>query len=69
MYKRLMFTVQVAHKMLGAFGQTQQSLDADDLTGGGRHGLIFLRKQAQVAQMFIGILHGQTPLCTFVLLH
>ena len=60
MYKRLMLTVQVAHKMLGAFGQAQQGLDADGLTGGSRYGLIFLRKQAQIAQMFIGILHGQS---------
>ena len=31
MYKRLMLTVQITHKMLGALGQAQQRLNADDL--------------------------------------
>ena len=65
MYKRLMLTVQITHKMLGALGQAQQRLNADDLAGGCGHRLVFLGKQAQIAQMFIRILHGQAPSCTF----
>ena len=59
MYKRFMLAVQVAHKMLGALGQAQQCLNADDLAGRGGHGLVFLGKQAQIAQMLVGIWHGQ----------
>ena len=65
MYKRLMLAVQITHKMLGALGQAQQRLNADDLAGGCGHRLVFLGKQAQIAQMFIRILHGQAPSCTF----
>lgn len=59
MYKRFVLTVQVAHKMLGALGQAQQGLDADNLTGRRRDRLVFLRKQTQIAQMFVRVLHGQ----------
>ena len=34
MYERLVLTVQVAHEVLGAFGQLEQCLCADDLAGG-----------------------------------
>ena len=59
MYERFVLAVQVTHEVLGALGQTEQGLNADDLAGRGGHGLVFLRQQAQIAQMLIGILHGQ----------
>ena len=34
MYERLVLAVQVAHEVLGAFGQLEQCLCADDLAGG-----------------------------------
>lgn len=60
MYERFVLAVQVTHKVLCALGQTEQGLNADDLAGRGGHGLVFLRQQAQIAQMLIGILHGQS---------
>lgn len=66
MYERFVLAVQVTHEVLGALGQTEQGLNADDLAGRGGHGLVFLRQQAQIAQMLIGILHGQDPPCTFL---
>ena len=52
LHKGLVFAVQVAHEMLGALGQLQHRLDADDLAGGCRHRGKLLRQQAQIPQMF-----------------
>ena len=69
MYERFVLAVQVTHEVLGALGQTEQGLNADDLAGRGGHGLVFLRQQAQIAQMLIGILHGQDLPVLFFHLH
>ena len=54
MQERLVFTVQVAHEMLGALGQVEDCLQVDDL---GEHRLLrgkMLREQAQVLERLVG---------------
>ena len=68
MAKRFVFTVQIAHKMLGALGQAQHGLLIDHLAGGHGNGGILLREQLQIAQVFLyqllfflGKLHSVPP--------
>ena len=53
MHERLVFAVQIAHKMLGALGQAQHGLLVDHLAGCLGHGGVFLRKQLQITQIFL----------------
>lgn len=54
------------HKVHCALGQTEQGLNADDLAGRGGHGLVFLRQQAQIAQMLIwNIARAEPPFVLF----
>ena len=65
MDERLVFPVQVAHKVLGALGQLEQRLGADDLAGGGRLGRIVPCQKAQILQIAADLLglgsHGALP--------
>ena len=57
MHKGLIFAVQIAHEMLGALGQLEQRLCADDLTGRCRLRGVVPGKQGQILQVitdFIG---------------
>ena len=54
--KSLVFTVQVAHKMFGAFGQLEQGLGADDLTGGGCLRGVIPCQQGEIFQMIPDLL-------------
>ena len=57
MHKGLIFAVQIAHEMLGALGQLEQRLRADDLTGRCRLRGVVPGKQGQILQVitdFIG---------------
>ena len=62
MQERLVFTVQIAHEMLGALGQVEDCLQVDDL---GKHRLLrgkMLREQAQVLERLVGAGdHGAAP--------
>ena len=62
MYERLVLTVQVAHDVLGAFGQLEQCLCADDLAGGrGLRGVVPGQK-AQILQV-VPDLFGLCKMC------
>ena len=59
------FAVQVAHEVLGALGQLEQRLCADDLAGRRRLGRVVPRQQRQIFQMisdlFVFGTHGFLP--------
>ena len=59
------FAVQVAHEVLGALGQLEQCLCADDLAGRRRLGRVVPRQQRQIFQMisdlFVFGTHGFLP--------
>ena len=61
----LVLSVQIAHKVLGAFGQFQQGLGTDDLAGGRRLRGIIPGKQRQIFQIFADLVgfgaHGILP--------
>ena len=64
-HKGLVLAVQVAHEMLGALGQLEQRLCADDLAGRRRLGRVVPRQQRQIFQMipdlFVFGTHGFLP--------
>ena len=62
MYERFVLAVQVTHEVLGALGQTEQGLNADDFAGRGGHGLVFLRQHIEVV---LGNAFGNSVLIHF----
>ena len=66
--KGLVLPVQVAHEMLGALGQLEQGLGADDLAGGRRLGRVVPGQQVQIFQIAADLFglgaHGVSlPVC------
>ena len=50
MQEGILFTVDVGHEVLRAFGQLEDGLQLDDLGGGRLHGGVLGGKQPQVTQ-------------------
>ena len=59
--ERLVLSVQVAHKVLGALGQPGDGFDADDLAGGRRHGGELPGQHPQIAQVFLVVWKHGSP--------
>ena len=65
MRKCIVFSVQVAHEMLGALGQLQHCLQIDDLAGSLCNVGVILGQQAQIFQVcphLLGLILHETPL-------
>ena len=61
----LIFTVKVAHEVLGPLGELEQRLNPDDLAGRRRDGGVFLGQQVHIAKLLgagIFSVHGQSRL-------
>ena len=56
MHKGFVFAVQIAHEMLGAFGQLEQCLRADDLAGRCRLRGVVPGKQGQILQVLTDLI-------------